>query len=122
MPWKDPSERHHDDLIDAIRAASHHISTAITEGFKHMADQQSAALADLSTAVANLSDAIAGEIGALQAALSAAGQPDDSGAIETAVTNLNNLTQSLKASVAPPAPTATPAPTTTAASVTTPAP
>lgn len=110
--WKSESERHHDALIEAIAHAARHISTAITQGFAHMADAQTAALADLTSAVTNLADAIAGEIAALQAALSASSQPDDSGQIETVVTNLNNLTASLKASVTPasPAPVTPPSP------------
>lgn len=98
----DPTERRSDDLLAAIDKASRRISTAITEGFKHMADKQSQALTDLNNAVTNLGDAIAAEIAALQAALSAQGV-DDSPQIETAVTNLNNLTASLKASVTTPA-------------------
>lgn len=63
-----------------------------------MADAQTKALADLQTAIATIGDEIAAEIGALQAALSASSQPDDSGAIEAAVTNLNNLAAKLKES------------------------
>lgn len=72
-----------------------------------MADAQAQALADLQTSIANLGDEIAAEIGALQKALSASSQPDDSGAIEAAVTNLNDLAAKLKESR--PADTATPA-------------
>lgn len=75
-----------------------------------MADAQTQALADLQTAIATIGDEIAKEIGALQTALSASSQPDDSGAIEAAVTNLNDLAVKLKASL--PADTATSASTT----------
>lgn len=109
MSWKDPAERHNDAVIDAIDKASHRIATAIQQGFIHMADKQSQALTDLNNAVTNIGAAIAAEIAALQAALSAQGV-DDSPQIETAVANLNNLAGSLKASVttpvAPPAVTA----------------
>ena len=102
--FHEEAERH-DALI--------HLLTRIAKGIEHMADVEAQALADLSTAVTNLGDAIAGEIAALQAALAANVPPiDHSPAIETAVTNLNNLTASLKASVPPPvsAPAPTPAP------------
>ena len=104
MPWKEPSERHSDDLIEAIGIAAHRISTAITQGFAHMADAQAKALADLNTALTDIADAISAEIAALQAALTASAQPDDSGQIEAAVTNLNALTASLKASIPAAAP------------------
>ena len=99
MPWKEPAERHSDDLIAAIGQAAHHIATAITQGFQHMADAQTAALADLSTAISNIADAIAAEIQALQNAINAgaAQQPDDSAAIENQVAKLNQLTAALKA-------------------------
>lgn len=98
-----PEQERHDALLEAIHRAAHLVSTAITEGFKHMADTEAQAIADLTAAVTSIADAVAGEIAALQAALSAQGV-DHSPAIETAVTNLNNLTASLKASV--PAPVA----------------
>ena len=116
MPWKEPAERHSDDLIAAIDHASHRIATAITQGFAHMADAQATALADLSTAINNIADAIAAEIQALQNAINAgaAQQPDNSAAIENQVTKLNQLTAALKAPltavVPPPAPTPTPTP------------
>lgn len=66
-----------------------------------MADKQAQALTDLNNAVTNIGAAIAAEIAALQAALTNQGV-DDSPAIETAVTNLNNLAASLKASVTTP--------------------
>ena len=75
-----------------------------------MADAQAKSLADLNAALSALADAIAAEIAALQAALTANAQPDDSGQIEAAVSNLNNLTASLKKSipgVAPVAPVVT---------------
>ena len=115
MPWKEPAERHNDAIIEAIHAASRHISSSIEKGFKHMADAQAQALADLQTAIATIGDEIAKEIGALQKALSASSQPDDSGAIEAAVTNLNDLAAKLKESrpvdttLAPAAPVPTPA-------------
>ncbi len=100
MAWKEPAERHSDDLITAIGHAAHLIATTIEKGFAHMADAETQALADLSTAITNIGNAIAAEITALQAALAAATPPvDNSPAIEAAVTNLNNLTASLKASV-----------------------
>ena len=98
------SERHAEDTITAIHEASHRIATAITQGFKHMADAQTKSLADLNTALTNVADAISAEIAALQTALTNSGQPDDSGQIETAVTNLNALTASLKASIPAAAP------------------
>lgn len=70
-----------------------------------MADAQVAALSDLNSAISNLADAVAGEITALQNAITQAQtnganiQPDDSAQIEAAVTNLNNLTAELKNSV-----------------------
>lgn len=103
----DPTERRSEDLVAAIEKAAHRIATAITQGFAHMADKQAQALTDLTTAINNIGSAIAAEIAALQGALSAQGV-DDSPAIETAVTNLNNLTASLKSSVAPPASTVPP--------------
>ena len=93
-----------------------------------MADAQSAALADLSTAISNIADAIAGEIQALQNAINAgaAQQPDDSAAIEGQVTKLNQLTAALKApltAVVPtPAPTPAPTPTPVSPPPVTPAP
>ncbi len=81
-----------------------------------MADAQTAALADLSTAISNIADAIAAEIQALQNAINAgaAQQPDDSTAIENQVAKLNQLTAALKAPltavVPPPAPTPAPEP------------
>lgn len=104
----DPELSRHEDLLEAIERASHHIATAITQGFKLMADAQTTALADLNTAVAGIADAIAGCIGALQTAVTQATQnaaniqPDDSAAIEAEVTKLNDLTTALKTAVAPP--------------------
>lgn len=114
MPWKEPAERHNDAVIEAIHAASKHISSSIEKGFKHMADAQTAALADLATAVTGIADSVSAEISALQAAVTQATQnaanmqPDDSAAIEAQVSKLNDLNAALKASVAP----ATPAPAT----------
>ena len=34
MRWKEPSERHNDDLIDAIDRAAARISHTLAEGFK----------------------------------------------------------------------------------------
>lgn len=107
MPWKEPSERHNDAVIEAIHAASRHIASSIEKGFKHMADAQTAALADLATAVTGIADSISAEIAALQAAVTQAAQnaanmqPDDSAAIEAQVSKLNDLNAALKASVAP---------------------
>ena len=101
------SERHAEDTIAAIHEASHRISTAITEGFKHMADAQTKALEDLTAAIQSIADDVSAEITALQAAVSTAAQnaanmqPDDSAAIEAQVTKLNELNAALKASVAP---------------------
>lgn len=120
MPWKEPSERHNDAVIEAIHAASRHISSSIEQGFKHMADAQTKALADLTTAVSGIANSVSAEIGALQAAVTQAVQnaaniqPDDSAAIEAQVSKLNDLNAALKASVAP----ATPAPATPAATAT----
>lgn len=69
-----------------------------------MADAQTKALADLNAALTNIADAISAEIAALQAALANSDQPDDSGQIEAAVTNLNALTDSLKKSIPAAAP------------------
>ena len=99
MSWKDPSERHSDDLIAAIHAAAHRIETAITQGFKHMADAQTQALTDLQTAVT----AVAAAITAAATALSNV-QPNNSAAIETQVTALNTAAAQLNAAVNPPAP------------------
>lgn len=119
MSWKEPSERHNDAVVEAIHDASRHIVTAIREGFFHMADAQTAALADLATAVTGIADSISAEIGALQAAVTQAAQnaanmqPDDSAAIEAQVSKLNDLNAALKASVAPATPVpATPVPAT----------
>jgi IPT/TIG domain len=99
----DPTERRNEDLIGAIEGAAHHIATAITQGFAHMADAQATALADLSTAINNISDAITAEIQALQNALNAATsiQPNDSAAIEAQVAKLTTLTAALKAPLTP---------------------
>lgn len=99
MSWKEPQERHSDALIEAIHAASRHIASSIEKGFKHMADAQTKALADLNAALTNIADAISAEIAALQAALANTGQPDDSGQIEAAVSKLNDLTAALKTSI-----------------------
>lgn len=89
---------HDRDRHDALLA----VLTRIAEGIETMADVEAVALADLATAVTALGDAIAGEIAALQAALSANVPPvNNSPAIEAVVTNLNNLTAELKKSVAP---------------------
>ena len=114
-PWNSPMPRfhqeqeQHDELITAIGRAAHLIANAI----KDSAMSEAQALADLSTAVTNLGTAITAEIAALQAALAANVPPvDNSPAIETAVTNLNNLAASLTASIpVPTPPPVTPAPT-----------
>jgi hypothetical protein len=108
MSWKEPSERHNDAVIEAIQHAAHLIATTITQGFKHMADTEAQAIADLTAAVTAIGDAVATEIAALQAALTAQGT-DHSPAIEASVARLNQLASDLKASAAtaaPPAPTA----------------
>lgn len=102
-------ERFHDATIEAIHRAADKISHAITQGFKLMADTETQAVADLQTAIAALGDAIAGEIAALQAALSNQGV-DSTGPISDAVTNLNNLTAKLKESIPAPVPEPAPAP------------
>lgn len=109
----DPTERRNEDLLGAIHEATTRIVHAINQGFKLMADTEAAAIADLATAVQNIADAVAGEIAALQAAVTAAQAqlpPDHSAAIQEAVTRLNDLTAALKSSVAP----ATPASSTSA--------
>jgi division protein CdvB (Snf7/Vps24/ESCRT-III family) len=114
MPHFHPDQERHDALIEAIGHAAHTIATAIEKGFIHMADAQTAALADLAAAVTGIADSVSAEITALQAAVTKAAQnaanmqPDDSAAIEAQVTKLNDLNAALKASVAPAAP-ATPA-------------
>lgn len=104
--WKSAEHVRHDELVETLRHAAHQIATAITQGFKHMADTEAKALADLTSAVSNVGDAIAAEIQALQAALTAQGI-DHSPEIEASVTKLNDLTAALKTSL--PAPAATPA-------------
>lgn len=99
MSWKEPSERHNDAVVEAIHDASRHIATAIREGFAHMADAQTKALADLDAAILSIGNAISAEIAALQEALSNSGQPDDSGQIEASVSKLNDLAAALKASI-----------------------
>jgi hypothetical protein len=37
MPWKEPAERHSDDLIAAIERAAHGINHTLREGFKLIA-------------------------------------------------------------------------------------
>jgi hypothetical protein len=108
MSWKEPSERHNDALIEAIQHAAHLISTAITQGFKHMADREAQALADLQSAVTDLGAAIAIEITALQNAINAQGV-NNSPAIETAVSNIRSLIGGLNASIASTTGTGTPA-------------
>ena len=115
MPWKEPAERHSDDLIDAIGKAAHLISHAITEGFKLMASVEDQALADLSGAITGIGTAIAAEITALQAAINAQGV-NNSPAIEASVQKIKDLTATLNNSLAPqvatpPASAAAPAPT-----------
>ena len=92
-------------MVEAIHQASHRIVNALEQGFKIMADETQA-LADLTAAITAIGDAVTAEIAALTAALANAGV-NNSPAIETAVTNLTNLTANLKASI-PPAPTPTP--------------
>ena len=99
MPWKEPAERHNDAIIEAIHAASRHIASSIEKGFKHMADAQTKALADLDAAILSIGNAISAEIAALQEALSNSDQPDDSGQIEASVSKLNDLAAALKASI-----------------------
>ena len=118
MSWKEPSERHSDDLIQAIHEAAHLLAHTLKEGFKLMADVEAQALADLATAVTSIGTAITAEIAALQAALANNVPPvNNSPAIEAAVTNLNTLAASLTASLPPatPAPAPAPAPATPAA-------
>lgn len=110
MAWKEPTERHSDDLIAAIDRAAHTIAHALTEGFRTMADVEAQALADLTTAVSNIGTAITAEIAALKAALAASTPPvDHSPAIEASVTTLNNLAASLTASLPPATPAVPPA-------------
>ena len=107
--WKDPSERHHEAMVEAIHQASHRIVHALEQGFRIMADETQA-IADLTAAITAIGDAVTAEIAALTAALANAGV-NNSPAIETAVTNLTALTASLKASLpSTSAPTPTPAP------------
>ena len=107
----DPADRHNDAIVEAIHAAAHRISATLKEGFQLMADETKA-LADLTDAVSAIGNAIANEIAALKTALANQGV-DNSPAIETAVTNLNNLTAGLQASLPgtpAPAPVPPPAP------------
>lgn len=108
MPNFDPVRDQHEQLMQAIHGAAHHVATAITEGFKLMVDVQAQALADLNTAVSGIADAVSTATAALQAALANAGV-NDSAAIEAEVTKLNDLAAALKAASAPaqaaPAPT-----------------
>ena len=115
----DPSERHSEDLIQAIAEAARHISHAITEGFKLMANAETQALADLSQAVVDLGTAVAAEINALQAAINAQGV-NNSPAIEASVANIRSLIGGLNTSVtaassAAGTPTPTPSPATSPA-------
>ena len=58
--WKDPSERHSDDLIAAIDRAARTVSHAVTEGFGLLAKQIAAASpgadnsAEIETTVKNI--------------------------------------------------------------------
>jgi hypothetical protein len=41
MPWKEPAERHNDELIAAIERATHSINHTLREGFKLLAETAS---------------------------------------------------------------------------------
>jgi len=41
MPWKEPAERHSDELIAAIERATHSINHTLREGFKLLAETAS---------------------------------------------------------------------------------
>jgi hypothetical protein len=110
MAWKEPAERHSDELIEAIGRAAHHIAFTLKEGFAHMANAETQALADLSAAVTAIGTAVTAEIAALMAALGSAGV-NNSPAIEASVASLNQLASQLTASL--PVVKATPAPTVT---------
>ncbi len=103
MAWKEPSERHSDDTITAIHHAANRIATAITEGFKYMADTEAQAIADLQQVVSDIGAAIATEIIALQAAMNSQGV-NNSPAIENSVAKMRSLVGTLNGSIAPPAP------------------
>jgi hypothetical protein len=118
----DPSDRHSEDLIQAIYEAAHIIAHAITEGFQLMANAETQALADLQQAVVDLGTAVAAEINALQAAINAQGV-NNSPAIETSVANIRSLIGGLNTSVAAASSTAgTTAPSPTPATPASPAP
>ena len=108
MPWKEPAERHNDDLIEAIGHAAHRISTAIKEGFQLMADTEAQALADLQSAITGIGTAIAAEVVALQAAMNAQGV-NNSPAIEASVQKIKDMTAVLNNSLAAPVPPPPPA-------------
>ena len=110
----DPAGDRHDALIEAL----HHIATTIENGFKHMADAETQALADLSTAVTAIGTAVTNEIAALQTAIGQAGV-NNSPAIEASVAKLNALASSLTSSLPAPAQGVTPAPSITAMTPTT---
>jgi IPT/TIG domain len=106
MPWKEPSERHSDDLIAAIDRAAHKLAHSFTEGFKLMAaavNAETQAIADLQSAITDVGTAIATEIVALQAAMNAQGV-NNSPAIEASVQKIKDLTSTLNNSLAAPPP------------------
>jgi hypothetical protein len=72
MSWKEPSERHSDDLIAAIDRAARTVSHALTDGFALVAKQ-------IITAVP--------------------GTPDNSAEIETTVKNIKTLIDNLHQSL-----------------------
>lgn len=111
MPHFHPEDERHNSLIEAIGKAAHAISSAITEGFKHMANAETQALADLSAAITAIGNAISKEIAALQSALAAQGV-DNSPEIQQRVQTLNGLAANLTASL--PVVPAAPKPTVTA--------
>lgn len=45
MAWKEPSERHNDELIDAIERATHAINHTLREGFKLLAETANSPIA-----------------------------------------------------------------------------
>lgn len=100
MPHFDAYQSRHEDLLGAIHDASHRIATAITEGFKHMANAEAQALADLSQAISDIGTAVVAEVAALQAAINAQGV-NNSPAIEDSVQKLKDLAATLNNSLAP---------------------
>lgn len=108
------SFNHEQDRHDALI----HVLTRIAEGIEYMANAETQALADLSTAVTAVGTAITAEIAELKVALGNAGV-DNSPEIEQRVSTLTGLAASLTASLPATPPAVTAAPTITGMTPTT---